>query len=79
MATKTISIGIEAYSRLVSARRHPKESFSEVIKRAGWSNEGASGGELLAILDQLPTLPPGLLAELDDNQKSDLPPTDKWR
>lgn len=78
MATKTISIGVEAYSRLVSARRHPKESFSEVINRADWNNEGASGGELLALLDELPKPPVGLLAELDQNQTSDVPPADKW-
>ncbi len=32
MATKTISIDLEAYSRLVKSRRE-KESFSEIIKR----------------------------------------------
>lgn len=79
MATKTISIGLEAYGRLVSARRHPKESFSEVINRARWSNEGISGGELLGILDELPPPPSHLLDQLEENQKSDLPPSEKWR
>lgn len=33
MATKTITIDMEAYRRLVKARREKDESFSRVIKR----------------------------------------------
>lgn len=34
VATKTISIDLEAYERLCRARCAPDESFSRVIKRA---------------------------------------------
>lgn len=34
MATKTISLKVEAYERLRSARRYREESFSEVVMRA---------------------------------------------
>ena len=36
MATKTISLRVEAYERLRRARLHPNESFSEVVMRAVW-------------------------------------------
>lgn len=34
MATKTISLKLEAYEKLRAARRSPDESFSEVVMRA---------------------------------------------
>ena len=33
MATKTISIELDAYDKLVKARIHPRESFTNVIRR----------------------------------------------
>jgi predicted CopG family antitoxin len=47
MATKTISLRLEAYERLKRARRFPDESFSEVISRAVWPNQTVTGAELL--------------------------------
>jgi len=47
MATKTISLRLEAYERLERARRFPGESFSEVISRAVWPNQTVTAGELL--------------------------------
>ena len=50
MATKTISIDLEAYDRLRRARRSPDESFSKVIKRAEWPVPPRTAGALLAAL-----------------------------
>lgn len=78
MATKTISLDLAAYSRLASARRHPKESFSHVIRRAEWPASGSRGSDLLALLEELPPVDLELLDALESAQKSDQPPIDKW-
>jgi len=51
MATKTISLEIEAYEKLRRAKRFPRESFSEVVLRASIPDGGVSGRELLAGFD----------------------------
>ena len=47
MAIKTVSLKTEAYERLRTARRYPRESFSEVILRARWPEDTITGEELL--------------------------------
>jgi hypothetical protein len=47
MAIKTVSLKLEAYEKLVAARRYPTESFSEVILRARWPEMTITAGELL--------------------------------
>jgi len=49
MATKTISLSLDAYERLRAARQHPRESFSSVLRRARWDEEGTpvTGAEVL--------------------------------
>lgn len=78
MATKTISIDLEAYERLRAARSAPDESFSRVIKRAHWRDEARTAGALLAALAELPAASTDVLDRLDEAQRTDLPPDDPW-
>jgi predicted CopG family antitoxin len=78
MATKTISVDLEAYERLVRARRHNQESFSQVIKRAHWEESNHSGAAILAALEKLGPLDENTIRALETNQKNDRPPQDKW-
>jgi len=79
MATKTISLKIEAYQRLRSVRRYPQESFSDIVLRATWPEETLTAGELL---EHLRSTPPVLTQEaldrIDRASRSDAPPDDKW-
>lgn len=82
VATKTISIDLEAYERLRIARRSPDESFSRVIKRAHWRDEAPTAAALLDALAGLPAVDDdalGVLARLDEAQHTDTPPEDRWR
>jgi len=73
MATKTISVDLEAYERLVRARRHRKESFSQVIKRAHWEESNYSGSAIHAALEKLGPLDETTIRELEAIQKNDRP------
>jgi predicted CopG family antitoxin len=79
MATKTISVDLEAYRRLVQARKHSRESFSQVIKRAQWEESDYTGEAILAALERLEPVEDAVVHELDKAQKQDKPPRDKWR
>jgi hypothetical protein len=79
VATKTISIDVEAYERLRAARRSPNESFSNVIKRASWRDEAPTAAALLDALAEIPTVDDAVLARLDEAQRADAPPEDRWR
>jgi hypothetical protein len=78
MATKTISIDLDAYERLRRARRERDESFSQVIKRAEWPAPPSTGAALLAALGSAPVLTERSLALLERAQRDDSPPGDSW-
>lgn len=79
MATKTISIDLEAYSRMSAARRHPKESFSQVIRRAVWPDNAKTGRRLLELLESSEPASDEVIDRLDEAQANDSPPNDPWR
>ena len=79
MATKTISLRMDAYEKLRRARLHPEESFSQVVLRANWPEVTITGGELLRRGQQQGAFfTEKELDELERFQAQDRPPEDKW-
>ena len=79
MATKTISLRVEAYERLRRARTHTSESFSDVVMRARWDQQTVTGGELLALVRERGTLyASDELDVIDDMKSTGSAPADKW-
>lgn len=79
MASKTISLRIEAYDKLQRARRYRGESLSEVVLRAQWPEESTTGAALLARYRQHgPFFTEDELARVEELQQGDRSPDDKW-
>ena len=76
MATKTVSVDEEAYRALARARRHRRESFSQVIKRATWDDGPKCCGDLLNRATG--NISEQTLQIWEEAQQKDLPPADKW-
>ena len=79
MATKTISLKLDAYEKLRAARRRPSESFSQVILRARWPEDTVTAAELLRRCRERG----GFFSEADRDRieelkRDDAPPEDKW-
>ena len=51
MGFKTISLSEDAYKILKRAKRSPKESFTEVVRRAAWEETSETMGEALDSLE----------------------------
>ncbi len=72
MATKTISLEVDAYEKLRQAKRQPRESFSSVVRRARWEDAPLTAGVLLEKLQNLVARHPEVLLspnELDAMDK----------
>ena len=78
MSTKTISIDLVAYERLKNARLGPKDSFSQVIRRAQWEQEAKTCGGLLAALEGMPAADDVVIQHLESAQQQDLAPDNSW-
>jgi hypothetical protein len=61
MATKTISLEIDAYETLRRAKRGGRESFSSVVRRAHWTDVPPVAGEILRSLQAAVKAGPSLL------------------
>jgi hypothetical protein len=79
MATKTISLKLEAYERLKAAKRYENESFSDVVLRAMWPDQAISAGEWLTLCrERGPAFGAKELDRIEELKRSDQPPVDKW-
>lgn len=79
MATKTISLRLDAYERLRAARRSPDESFTQVILRARWEEPSITAGELLESLGTTgATFSADELDRIESSKREQEPPEAKW-
>jgi hypothetical protein len=75
MATKTISLELDAYEKLRRAKKSERESFSEVVRRARWDDATSTGAAIIAKLAELGSkrpdafLPDDVLDRIDERSR----------
>lgn len=78
MATKTISLELDAYEKLRAAKRG-RESFSSVVRRAVIPGASRSGAEVIAYLkSEGPFFTDGELDAMEEAAEGDQPPENPW-
>jgi hypothetical protein len=73
MATKTITLELDAYERLKRAKRSPRESFTEVVRRLPLPASAITAGQFLALARERGAL----LTEADARAIDELNATDR--
>jgi hypothetical protein len=78
MATKTISLELDAYERLRNSKK-PGESFSAVVRRAQFPDAAPTGADLLAWIQKGGSgISMAYLDEVEEAKRNDTPPDDPW-
>ena len=78
MATKTITLELDAYEKLKMAKK-AGESFSEVVRRAGFADEPLTGASLLSYYrDGGSGVSERYLAAAEEAAKHDPIPDNPW-
>lgn len=73
--TKTITLELDAYERLKAAKRSPRESFSEVVRRLPIPGHAFVGRDLLNLREQRGAyLTEEDTAAIDELNRTDQPP-----
>ncbi len=83
MATKTITLEIDAYEKLKKAKRSPRESFSSVVRRAVFPAEPCTAADLLIIMnrrmrEKSVALDEAALDRLDETQRQPRISQSEW-